>query len=284
METSTVAIVGIESTHATEIVRHLNVHGAVEIPVRVAALVAGEVERTRELAELGAITRIAAEPGELLGAVDGVIVTSRDGSHHRAEAVPFLEAGIPVWVDKPLATTVADADAILEAARRGGTRVTSSSALRWLDDTAEIAAALPTVGELRSLTVSGPADAESPHGGLFFYGIHHADLAQSLVPGVAEGVEVERAEGRVVARYRVGGVPVALEFVRPEGDAAVPFRVTAVGSVGTVERDIAVGPGYLDPATDAFVRMLRTGESPVPETQLREAIAVLEQITSALAR
>lgn len=284
METKNVAIVGIENSHATEIVRHLNGEEAVDLPVRVSALVAGEVERTRELAELGAITRIAPEASELNGAVDALIVTSRDGALHRALAVPFLEAGTPVWVDKPLATTLDDADAILAAAERGGTTVTSSSALRWLDDTAAIADAVAGVGALQSLTVSGPADADSPHGGLFFYGIHHADVAQHLLPGAAEGVEVERADGRVVARYRVGGVPVVLDFVRPEGDAAVPFHVTAVGTGGTVERDIEVGPDYVRPGVDAFVRMLLTGETPVPVAQLREPIAVLEQITRALGR
>ncbi|WP_447652602.1 Gfo/Idh/MocA family oxidoreductase [Microbacterium sufflavum] len=282
METKNVAIVGIENTHATEIVRHLNGEDAADLPVRVSALVAGEVERTRELAELGAITRIAPEVSELNGAVDALIVTSRDGALHRALAVPFLEAGTPVWVDKPLATTLDDADAILAAAERGGTTVTSFSTLRWLDDTAAIADAVAGVGALQSLTVSGPADADSPHGGLFFYGIHHADVAQHLLPGAAEGVEVERADGRVVARYRVGGVPVVLDFVRPEGDAAVPFHVTAVGTGGTVERDIEVGPDYVRPGVDAFVRMLLTGETPVPVAQLREPIAVLEQITRAL--
>lgn len=282
METKNVAIVGIENTHATEIVRHLNGEEAADLPVRVSALVAGEVERTRELAELGAITRIAPEVSELNGAVDALIVTSRDGALHRALAVPFLEAGTPVWVDKPLATTLDDADAILAAAERGGTTVTSFSTLRWLDDTAAIADAVAGVGALQSLTVSGPADADSPHGGLFFYGIHHADVAQHLLPGAAEGVEVERADGRVVARYRVGGVPVVLDFVRPEGDAAVPFHVTAVGTGGTVERDIEVGPDYVRPGVDAFVRMLLTGETPVPVAQLRAPIAVLEQITRAL--
>ncbi|WP_136035865.1 Gfo/Idh/MocA family oxidoreductase [Microbacterium sp. K35] len=282
METKNVAIVGIENTHATEIVRHLNGEDAADLPVRVSALVAGEVERTRELAELGAITRIAPEVSELNGAVDALIVTSRDGALHRALAEPFLEAGTPVWVDKPLATTLDDADAILAAAERGGTTVTSFSTLRWLDDTAAIADAVAGVGALQSLTVSGPADADSPHGGLFFYGIHHADVAQHLLPGAAEGVEVERADGRVVARYRVGGVPVVLDFVRPEGDAAVPFHVTAVGTGGTVERDIEVGPDYVRPGVDAFVRMLLTGETPVPVAQLREPIAVLEQITRAL--
>ena len=40
--------------------------------------------------------------------------------HHQAVAVPFLERGVPCLVEKPLAPSVAEADAILAAAQRGG--------------------------------------------------------------------------------------------------------------------------------------------------------------------
>lgn len=122
METKNVAIVGIENSHAEEIIRYLNVEQPADVPVRVVALVAGEDERTRELAALGGIDRIVAESSDLLGMVDALIVTSRDGALHRAHAVPFLEAGTPVWVDKPLAASVADAEEIIAAAERGARR------------------------------------------------------------------------------------------------------------------------------------------------------------------
>ncbi|WP_214443719.1 hypothetical protein, partial [Mycobacterium tuberculosis] len=74
-----VGIVGIENSHATEIVRFLNA-GAADVPVRVGALVAGESDRTRELAELGSIERIVDDAAALLGSVDALIVTARDGA------------------------------------------------------------------------------------------------------------------------------------------------------------------------------------------------------------
>ncbi len=83
METKNVAIVGIENSHAEEIIRYLNVERPVDVPVRVVALVAGEDDRTRELAELGGIEQIVAESGDLLGSIDALIVTSRDGALHR---------------------------------------------------------------------------------------------------------------------------------------------------------------------------------------------------------
>ena len=283
METKNVAIVGIENSHAEEIIRYLNVEQPADVPVRVVALVAGDEDRTRELAELGGIERIVAESADLLGTVDALIVTSRDGALHRAHAVPFLEAGTPVWVDKPLAASVADAEEIVAAAERGGTQLTSSSALRWVADTDAVVDGLASIGELQAVTVTGPADAGSPYSGIFFYGIHIADVAQRLVPGAPEDIDVQPLPGGVVARYRVGGVLVTLEFVRPDGIGQVPFRATAVGSHGVVSRDIVLGADYVQPGVDAFAGMLATGRPPLPAAQLLAPIAVLESVARASA-
>jgi predicted dehydrogenase len=54
------------------------------------------------------------------GRLDGAFVTSPDDTHGPI-AVDLLQAGIPVYLEKPIAITVADADAILHAAATTGT-------------------------------------------------------------------------------------------------------------------------------------------------------------------
>ena len=54
--------------------------------------------------------------------LDAVMVLTPDHQHARV-AIAALEAGVPVFCEKPLAVTVEDADAILETARRTGTRL-----------------------------------------------------------------------------------------------------------------------------------------------------------------
>lgn len=272
-------IVGIENSHATEIIGHLN---ATDDGLVVVALVAGEEERTRHLRELGGIELVVDSPDELLGQIDALVVTTRDGARHAEQAVPFLEAGVPVWVDKPFATTVADADRMLAAARAGGTVVTSYSALRWVADTEELMAARDGLGPLQSVTVTGPADPASPYSGLFFYGIHAADVAQRLVPGPATDLDVLRTPGAVLVRYRVGAVAVSLELVRPDDEGQVPFRATLVGSHGVHGRDIVLGPDYVQPGIEVFAALLRTGVDPVPATELLAPISLLEQVRTLL--
>src|SRR5262245_3534610 len=74
---------------------------------------------------LGRATEVAAEyrtrPSldvrELMGKVDAVTVAVPTGIH-RDIAMPFLLAGVPVLVEKPMARSLAEADEMIEAAAR----------------------------------------------------------------------------------------------------------------------------------------------------------------------
>lgn len=67
---------------------------------------------------------------DVIGEVDAVIIATDDGSDHARRARPFVEAGLPVFVDKPLATTREDLRQFAEW-RRQGARILSSSGMRY---------------------------------------------------------------------------------------------------------------------------------------------------------
>jgi predicted dehydrogenase len=268
-----IALVGTENSHADHIVRLLNVDRIAD--ARIVALV-GDDEKTRKLAADGGIADVVPTSGELIGSVDALIVTNRDGALHRAAAVPFLEAGIPVWVDKPLAAGTADALAILDAAARRSALVTSYSAVRWVADADAIAAA--EVGDVQTVTVTGPADPDSEYSGIFFYGIHIADLAQRLAPGAPGPVEVERVGSTIVARYRSNDVLVTLQFVTPTNAGRVPFHAAVVGRTGLASQVIRLDEDYVVPGLKVFLQMLETGQRPLDDATMLAPITVLEQI------
>ena len=74
-------------------------------------------ERAREVAEASG-TRGLVDYRDLFGAVDAVVVAVPTELHSEV-AVPFLERGVPVLVEKPLSRSVEDADRMLHAAEGG---------------------------------------------------------------------------------------------------------------------------------------------------------------------
>src|SRR5688500_5295400 len=68
---------------------------------------------------------------KLLEKVDVVLLESVDGRIHLQEAIPVIKAGKPLFIDKPLAGSLADAVAIYELARARNVPCFSSSSLRF---------------------------------------------------------------------------------------------------------------------------------------------------------
>jgi glucose-fructose oxidoreductase len=91
-----------------------------------AALVSGEHEKLNELgAKYGVDARWTYDRYDMLldsGTIDAVYI-GLPNTMHRDFAIRAAERGINVLCDKPLATSVADAEEIVETARRGGAKI-----------------------------------------------------------------------------------------------------------------------------------------------------------------
>jgi predicted dehydrogenase len=101
--------------------------------VEVCFLVDPVLERAGKLvSEYGLRAKTAAKVEQVIGHVDGAIIATPNHTH-LAAAAPLLEAGISTFIEKPLATTVEEGEAILAAARRGGAKVAIGHYQRFLD-------------------------------------------------------------------------------------------------------------------------------------------------------
>jgi predicted dehydrogenase len=277
-----IGIVGTENSHVDHIIEHLNAaHDSTD--TRVVALAGGETERNRALAEEGDITSIVDSVDDLLPLADALIVTDRDGALHREHSLPFLTAGRPVLVDKPLACSVQDAHAMVDAAHSHDALLTSYSALRYVPDVTELMSCLPALGPLRSVVASGPADPDSEYGGIFFYGIHPVDVALSMVPGTLGTVRADRVAESVVASTTISETRVTVTLVRPLDDAShVPFHAMGIGRAGIVASEIRTVGNYVAYGLTVFLEMIATGTPPIPYEDLLRPIEFLEAVQDAL--
>lgn len=277
-----IGIIGTENTHGGHIIDHLNVHGNGG-DARVVALSGGASERNEKLRAKGGVEHLVESHLDLLGLVDAVIITDRHGGLHREHALPFLAERLPVFVDKPLACGLADAEAIVAAARAHDAPLTSSSAVRWVPDTDALAGRAAGLGAAQVVVTSGPADPASPYGGLWFYGIHPVDVAMRLVPGAVGEVRVDRSSDAIVASAQVGDARVVVTFVAQGSEGGdVPFHAMVVGHHGIAASNLSLGRDYVAPGLEAFLAMARTGKPPIDYDDLLRPIAFLEGVTSAL--
>jgi predicted dehydrogenase len=140
---------------------------------------------TKNLKDMG--VEIVGSIPDLLAKVDVVLLESVDGRPHLEQVRPVLEAGKPVFIDKPLAGSLADAIAIDALAAKTGTPWFSSSALRFCTDIPTMRNN-PKVGEVTGCDAWGPCELEPHHPDLFWYGIHGVEILYTVMGTGCESV------------------------------------------------------------------------------------------------
>jgi hypothetical protein len=120
------------------------------------------------------IPHIVAEPTDVLGHVDAVVIPTDKGEEHLDRARPFVDAGLPVFIDKPL--TICE-DHLSQFARwhDEGKPIYSSSAMRYATEFRELRERLDEVGEPRLIVVTCAKSWER-------YGIHALECVYGLLP------------------------------------------------------------------------------------------------------
>jgi len=126
-------------------------------------------------------------PEELIGKVDAVMVEFQSGVVHLEYARPFIEAGLPVFVDKPFTCSVADAQGLAELAEANDVPLFSSSSLRYALEVQQLHAEQDQTGEILGAMAYSPAGLHPQNPGLFHYGIHAVETLYGLMgPGCQE--------------------------------------------------------------------------------------------------
>jgi len=245
---------------------------------RITHLYGDEGQKTHDLVRQCGIDTLVDEPSAMIGHVDAIICVWRHARRH-LDVLPFLSAGIPVFVDKPLAMNTEDALRLLDAAHHGGAVMTSFSSLRYEAAFQQFCKNTEaSFGTLASGMCSGPADVTSEYGGIFFYGIHTVEIMHAVWGYGCRSVYAVLNDGnlQVMCRYSNGSI-VTLNFLKP-GKAPYVFHVMAFGDKGWGQFTFPEETTYYRNAFQVILDMFNTRQSPYSSEQLLEPVRILEAI------
>lgn len=165
------------------------------------------------MAEYGIETEVN-EPHEMLGKVDAVMVTARDGKYHAEFARPFIEAGIPVFIDKPFAVSIEDALDLVRLAKSNGVPICGGSMLKYAYDAHILKGTVLRAGDtLRGGTVSAPLHIEAPYSGFYFYSPHCAEITLTIFGYNPISATAKRNGDSVTAIVDYGEFSVTNHFI-----------------------------------------------------------------------
>lgn len=278
-----IGVVGSDNSHAIAFSKLFNLSpaGSDVAPddFRVVALYGTDAARNQEVAEAGAIETIVEKPEDMLDMVDAVMVVWRHGDLHAQYALPFINAGIPTWVDKPFAIKVEDAKAMIEAAERHDTPLSGGSTLKHSLDMMAFKARLAAEGRgsvkpIVAGTINYYAALENEYGGIYFYGSHLAEMTMAIFGYDARSVTAVEHKGNVAAVVKYDDYHVVMNFL--EKAKSIPY-VLVFGENGILVHELDGTTGYQMGVAN-FVKMVQNRRAPFPLEHLLQPVALMQAV------
>src|SRR5258708_6032926 len=192
---------------------------------------------TKILEKLG--VPLVDKPQDMIGKVDGMLVESVEGGVHFARAKPFLEAGLPCFIDKPFTCGLDDARKIVELADKKKAPIFSTSSLRYAPELVQFMAD-DKRGKLLGALSYGPAPLHERNPGLYHYGIHPVEVLYAIMgPGCQRLTCTHEKDVDVVTGVWKDARVATVRGLRPYGD----YGFTAFTEKGV--KHVSIGTQFI---------------------------------------
>ncbi|MBR7111243.1 MAG: Gfo/Idh/MocA family oxidoreductase [Clostridia bacterium] len=269
-----IGILGTDNSHADEFSRLANdmENGKyLYEDVRVTHVFGHDKTETEELAKKHNIPNIVKDPAEMLGEVDAVMVVFRDGIYHYRYAEPFIKAGIPVWVDKPITIDPAECKKMIELAKEYNCPLSGGSNCKYADDIQSIkkyveSRKLP----IASAMINFSLQIDSIYSGFYFYASHCVEMATAIFGYDVKSVTAHRNNTSVNAVFEYDKFDVHLGFLPVAGK----YSCYLLERLHNTKIDIEIND-IAEHAFDDFVRCIRERTTTYPMEDLLKSVVLM---------
>ncbi|MFT3789382.1 MAG: Gfo/Idh/MocA family oxidoreductase [Tepidisphaeraceae bacterium] len=211
---------------------------------------------------------------------DLVFLMSCDGRVHRSLFERIARFDKPVFIDKPLATTSADAKAILDLAKSRNLPLMSCSSLRYAQGLSEALA--NGRADILGCDVFGPLNEESRQTGFFWYGVHTVEM---MIASMGVGCVQVRClrmpdNDQLIAVWNDGRVA----SIRGLRNAHGKFGITLHRKEGPQIIDASAGRPYYAGLLRAILASLPNRQTLIPQDEMLHVVKVIEAINVSRSR
>ncbi len=280
-----IAIIGLDTSHAPAFTRMLN------DPGDPCCLPGGRVVKawpggspdfelswsrvdqfTEEVRQQGATICNTIE--EAVEGCDAVLLESADGRVHLEQFKKLVPFGKPVFIDKPLACSLAEAEEIARLSAKHDIPAMSSSSLRFLQGLPETVA--KHRDRITGVELHGPLSFQKTQPGYFWYGMHAMEMLFAILGPDFQSLEVHCSEqaDQIETRWP-GGITGRMELIRGEA----PFGGTLVcGSqrISLPSSDTVTEPFYQSLLKEVL-HFFRNPQSGIPLSETLKLTAFVEK-------
>jgi predicted dehydrogenase len=207
---------------------------------------------SESIANTTGIENIVTNRSDMIGKVDAILLTRDDPENHVEMAKPFIEAGIPIFIDKPLAISTKDLNYFSGESARGKL-IMSCSSMRYANECRTAKTEIASLGKIELVTATGKKD-------WIKYGVHLLEGVVGIMddPKPVSVKNIGRTEKNVVyIEYETGLMVVINIFM----DIVPTFQISLFGQQGWKTIDIKNSYSMFRDNITEFIRSVQEGRA-----------------------
>lgn len=239
----------------------------------------GHEERCAEIAEKYQIETICKNYTDMIGEIDIAFIVTRNGNDHFEQVKPFIDAKIPIWIDKPIALSVEDAVRICDYAQKDGVMLLGGSTLKSCRSIKQFKADVAKLERVDYFAMSYCSSVGSPTGGISFYSSHLAEVAYIFFGSEIDSLRacVNGDTVTVLLNYKCGTVASLIMTL-----GGYQMTGTAIwGNDHYIARTLNVDDCYTEEVKHVLA-VLEKRDKPLGRDEIIEPIKIVKAIERAL--
>lgn len=286
MEDVRIGIIGLDSSHAVEFTKILNNENH-PFHVKGAKVVAAtpyssndlplSFERvkgfTEQVLEFNQV-QLKGTVHDVVVESDALLVTSVDGRNRLGIFTELASYQKPIFIDKPLALSLQEAQSIISLSEKFGTPIMSTSSLRYAENLLKILSQYNN--DITGLYLHGPLPLQKVMPGYFWYGIHMVEVIVTVLGNNIKKVRVETNNHYewVVIEFLDG----RLATIRGDRINYQDFGALIHTTDQAFSIDLGKGKPYYASLLEKIIPFFKTGINPISSDEMLSVIHLVETI------
>lgn len=196
-----IAILGCENSHANEFLRFIKEKEEFS-DVEVVGVYSDERETAEKLNEKFGVP-VMDGYADAVGKIDGLIITARHGDNHYKYARPYIDSGIPMFIDKPITINEDEAIEFMKELMKGNIRISGGSSLKQDVFVRKLKQdAKNQEGRIVGGYVRAPYESQNKYGGFYFYSQHLVEMVCEIFGRFPTSVTAKQNGNQIHVLFR----------------------------------------------------------------------------------
>lgn len=229
-----------------------------------------DIDLSKHIAKSSCIPNVVDHYSEMIGFVDAILLARDDPENHFEMSKPFIEAGLPIFIDKPLSLSVSEAKDIFAMEKYHGQIYTCSSLL-YAKEFSLSKDELSSLGEIKLIDATIPKSWEK-------YSVHIIEPVLNILSN-----QSSKTKSVINTGYSdLNIVTVTLEndlkiLFRTLGKVSCPLSIRIYGNNGF--RELVFRDTYyaFKTSLEQFLKGIRTRTCIIPRAKTLEVIDIIEK-------